>query len=195
MELIKAEEWLFLIVENSVLAIYLVAAVVIIYGTFEAAVGALKAAIRGEENLRQVGVNFGRWLITGLSFMLAADILGTMIETDWEGIGRLAAVAAIRGFSPRRVCSPLATSRPASSAATTNSTQSSGRRPPSGATPITMVLAPASAASPIDMSGRPQSAAAPGKRNWARQRSGRQWAMPPAVLALKRLSAAPKNSR
>ncbi len=98
MELLKAEEWLFVIVENSVLAIYLIAAVVIIYGTFEAAVGALKAAIRGEENLRQVGVNFGRWLITGLSFMLAADILGTMIETDWEGIGRLAAVAAIRTF-------------------------------------------------------------------------------------------------
>ncbi len=98
MELIRAEEWLILIVENSVLAIYLIAAIAILYGTFEAAVGALKAAIRGEENLRRVGVNFGRWLITGLSFMLAADILETMIETDWEGIGRLAAVAAIRTF-------------------------------------------------------------------------------------------------
>jgi len=98
MELIKAEEWLYVIVESSVLAIYLIAAVAIIYGTFEAAVGSLKAAIRGEDNLRQVGISFGRWLITGLSFMLAADILETMIETDWEGIGRLAAVAAIRTF-------------------------------------------------------------------------------------------------
>ena len=58
----------------------------------------VRAAIRGEDNLRHVGVNFGRWLITGLTFMLAADILGTMVETDWEGIGRLAAVAAIRTF-------------------------------------------------------------------------------------------------
>jgi len=37
-----------------------------------------------------------RWLVAGLTFQLAADILLTAITTSWEEVGRLAAIAAIR---------------------------------------------------------------------------------------------------
>ena len=85
-------------IEISVLIIYVVAAMVIIFGTGKAIVGIVKSFLEGEDRLREIGVELGRWLIAGLTFMLAADILETMIETEWEGISRLAAIAAIRTF-------------------------------------------------------------------------------------------------
>ena len=39
-----------------------------------------------------------RWLIAGLTFQLAADIIETSITTDWEAIARVAAIAVIRTF-------------------------------------------------------------------------------------------------
>ena len=47
---------------------------------------------------RMVWMNYGRWLIAGLTFQLAADILETSIRTSWEAIGQLAAIAVIRTF-------------------------------------------------------------------------------------------------
>jgi uncharacterized membrane protein len=47
---------------------------------------------------RTVWMNYGRWLIAGLTFQLAADILETSIRTSWEAIGQLAAIAVIRTF-------------------------------------------------------------------------------------------------
>jgi uncharacterized membrane protein len=41
---------------------------------------------------------FARWLVAGLTFQLAADIVETSISTSWEAIARVAAVAAIRTF-------------------------------------------------------------------------------------------------
>lgn len=41
-------------------------------------------------------LDFGRWLIAGLTFQLAADIVHTTVAPSWEEIGRVAAIAAIR---------------------------------------------------------------------------------------------------
>jgi uncharacterized membrane protein len=38
------------------------------------------------------------WLILGLEFMLAADIVRTAISPNWEQIGQLGAIAIIRTF-------------------------------------------------------------------------------------------------
>ena len=43
-------------------------------------------------------IRYGRWLVAGLTFQLAADIIETSISTDWEGIARLGAIAVIRTF-------------------------------------------------------------------------------------------------
>ena len=45
-----------------------------------------------------VFVGLGRWLVLGLEFALAADIVRTAISPTWTDIGQLAAIAAIRTF-------------------------------------------------------------------------------------------------
>src|SRR5262245_65920435 len=41
---------------------------------------------------------FGMWLLLGLEFELAADIIGSIISPTWQDIGELAAIAVIRTF-------------------------------------------------------------------------------------------------
>ena len=41
---------------------------------------------------------FGAWLLLGLEFELAADIVRTAIAPNWNEIGQLAAIAGIRTF-------------------------------------------------------------------------------------------------
>ena len=43
-------------------------------------------------------VGFGVWLLLGLQFALAADIVGSLISPSWNDIGQLAAIAVIRTF-------------------------------------------------------------------------------------------------
>jgi uncharacterized membrane protein len=47
---------------------------------------------------RDVWLRFARWLVAGLTFQLAADIVHTAVAPTWDDIGRLAAVAVIRTF-------------------------------------------------------------------------------------------------
>ena len=47
---------------------------------------------------RAAWVGLGRWLLLAVEFMLAADLLRTMVSPHWERIGRLAAIALICTF-------------------------------------------------------------------------------------------------
>ena len=47
---------------------------------------------------KQVWQRFGVWLLLGLEFELAADIIRTVVSPTWRDIGELAAIAAIRTF-------------------------------------------------------------------------------------------------
>jgi uncharacterized membrane protein len=47
---------------------------------------------------RQAWLSLARWLLLGLEFMLAADIVRSAIAPDWDDIGQLAAIAVIRTF-------------------------------------------------------------------------------------------------
>ncbi|CAN5340079.1 hypothetical protein BH10PSE19_BH10PSE19_00690 [soil metagenome] len=47
---------------------------------------------------QQVWQGFAVWLILGLEFMLAADILRTVIAPTWDQLGQLAVIALIRTF-------------------------------------------------------------------------------------------------
>ena len=46
----------------------------------------------------QVRLTFGRALVLGLEFQLAADILGTAVSPSWDHLGKLGAIAVIRTF-------------------------------------------------------------------------------------------------
>jgi uncharacterized membrane protein len=47
---------------------------------------------------RAAWLSLARWLLLGLEFMLAADIVRTAISPTWNDLGQLGAIAAIRTF-------------------------------------------------------------------------------------------------
>jgi len=84
----------------AVLFIDAIALIAIVVGTIEAVVGALRATLApsGPTEGRVVWLRYARWLVAGLTFQLAADIIETSIAPGWDDIGRLAAIAVIRTF-------------------------------------------------------------------------------------------------
>lgn len=94
-------EWLVTVTEPVVVVIDIIALVVVAFGTLRALIGMVSVmANRNATNhdRRQLWMDYSRWLVAGLTFQLAADIIESSITPDWDGIGRLAAVAVIRTF-------------------------------------------------------------------------------------------------
>jgi uncharacterized membrane protein len=93
-------EWLSIVVVNVVMIIQVMALVVVAYGTLEAFAASLRAIFvpsRGRD-FHNGYVRYARWLIAGLTFQLAADIVQTAFAPSWDELGQLAAIAAIRAF-------------------------------------------------------------------------------------------------
>jgi uncharacterized membrane protein len=83
------------------LAIEVVAVLVIAFGAAEATVrllGRLLGRARAVGQRKDVWLRFAVWLILGLEFELAADVVRTVIAPSWEQLGQLAAIAIIRTF-------------------------------------------------------------------------------------------------
>jgi uncharacterized membrane protein len=77
------------------------AALIIAYGAMEALYGAFRAVASKRSKAGQrkdVWLRFGVWLLLGLEFELAADIVRTAIAPTWTDIGQLAAIGIIRTF-------------------------------------------------------------------------------------------------
>ena len=93
-------DWLDAATEHAVVLIDALALAIVVYGTAETFVGVLRwvRPSATARELRATGLRYGRWLVTGLSFQLAADVVETSITTRWEALGRLAAIALIRTF-------------------------------------------------------------------------------------------------
>jgi uncharacterized membrane protein len=95
------KEWLTVIVEYAVMIIHAMALVIIIVGTIEAflrSVCAIFSPSAGGRQFRDAYLRYARWLVGGLTFQLAADILETSIAPSWDEIGRVGAIAVIRTF-------------------------------------------------------------------------------------------------
>jgi uncharacterized membrane protein len=95
------EEWLRLITRDAVIVIDAMALVVVVAGTIEAFFTGLWAAFRApasHRRFREILVRYGRWLVAGLTFQLAADIIATSIAPSWQEVGQLGAIAVIRTF-------------------------------------------------------------------------------------------------
>lgn len=94
--------WLYTVSEPVVAAIDLMALVLIAGATaytFAVAVRLVlqRTPISGHER-RALWLNYARWLVAGLTFQLAADIIESSIAPSWEAIGQLGAIAVIRTF-------------------------------------------------------------------------------------------------
>jgi uncharacterized membrane protein len=94
------KEWLVVVTEHAVVVIDWMALILILTGTAEAFLGGLRlmlSSAAGHEK-RDVWLRYALWLVAGLTFQLAADIIETSITTSWEAVGRIAAIAVIRTF-------------------------------------------------------------------------------------------------
>lgn len=94
------KEWLVAVTENAAIVIDWMALVIVLIGTAEAFFNGLRLLLSSPDahHRRDVWLRYARWLVAGLTFQLAADIIDTSITTGWEAVGRLAAVAVIRTF-------------------------------------------------------------------------------------------------
>jgi uncharacterized membrane protein len=93
-------EWLIVASEFAILVIDAIALFFIAAATLRAAVSAAPAVfspLSGPQR-REIWLTYARWLIAGLTFQLAADIIETAITADWQTIARVAAIAVIRTF-------------------------------------------------------------------------------------------------
>ena len=77
------------------------AVLVIVYGACEALVQLLPVVFKpaiGHGRRKAIWRRFGTWLVLGLEFTLAADIIASVVSPSWEDIGQLGAIAVIRTF-------------------------------------------------------------------------------------------------
>ena len=83
------------------LAVEAIAIVIIAIGAIEAVIGIVRLSLRSgatNNDRRAVWLTFARWLVAGLTFQLAADVVNTSFAPTWDELGHLAAIAAIRTF-------------------------------------------------------------------------------------------------
>src|SRR5262245_458748 len=94
------KEWLAIVTEHAIVLIDGMALLLIVFGTLESFIIGCRAMVSSASGHRRrnVWLRYARWLVAGLTFQLAADIIETSISTSWEAIGRLAAIAVIRTF-------------------------------------------------------------------------------------------------
>lgn len=95
------EEWLHLVTKEIIAIINVMALIVVTTGTGEAFFTGIRmvfSAPTADGRFREALVRYERWLVAGLTFQLAADIIGTSIAPTWLEVGQLGAIAAIRTF-------------------------------------------------------------------------------------------------
>lgn len=95
------EEWLVTITKGAVRCVELMALIVLFFGTVQAFIKGLRVMLSPSatnHQRREVWLQYSRWLIYGLTFQLAADIIETSIAPSWNEIGQLGVIAVIRTF-------------------------------------------------------------------------------------------------
>jgi uncharacterized membrane protein len=77
------------------------AVLIVAFGSLQAFVQIVRlVAARGGAHVARKAIwrQFGMWLLLGLEFELAADIIESVVAPTWEEIGKLGAIAVIRTF-------------------------------------------------------------------------------------------------
>lgn len=77
------------------------AVLIVAFGSVEAFVRILAIVVRGRAThgeRKEVWRRFGTWLLLGLEFELAADIIESVVAPTWIDIAQLGAIAVIRTF-------------------------------------------------------------------------------------------------
>lgn len=80
------------------LAIEAAVVLVVAFGSLQAMVRVVQHTFSGlTDTIRQdIWLRFASWILLGLEFALAADIIRSAIAPTWDAIGKLGAIAIIR---------------------------------------------------------------------------------------------------
>jgi len=95
------KEWLTVAALHTVTIIHAMALLIVVFGTLQAFVRTVHAMFNPSpsgSNLHVIYIQYARWLVGGLTFQLAADVIETAFSPSWDEIGRLAAISVIRTF-------------------------------------------------------------------------------------------------
>jgi uncharacterized membrane protein len=98
---VRVEEIFRIAARSAALLIEGMAVVVVAFGAIEAFIRLLGLAVKPAAPhgaRKDIWRRFGTWLLLGLEFELAADIIGSVVSPSWQDIGELAAIAVIRTF-------------------------------------------------------------------------------------------------
>ena len=96
------KETLAVVAMNIVMIIHVMALLVVAFGTVQAFIRSIRAMLSPSATGKHFHVaypEYARWLVSGLTFQLAADIVESAFSPSWDEIGRLAAIAVIRNSS------------------------------------------------------------------------------------------------
>jgi len=77
------------------------AVLIIAFGALQAVIGLVKYGLGRDRSpgvRKQIWMGLATWLLLGLEFELAADIVRSVISPEWADIGQLAAIAVVRTF-------------------------------------------------------------------------------------------------
>lgn len=94
-------ELLAIAVHYTVTIIQVMALLIVVFGTVQAFIRSVHAMFNSSpkgRNFHASYIQYARWLVAGLTFQLAADIVESAFSPSWDEIGRLAAIAVIRTF-------------------------------------------------------------------------------------------------
>ena len=95
------EELLVSVSKGCILVIDAMALLIVVVGTVQAFVSGMWDMLTGHHagiERRYVWLRYARWLIAGLTFQLAADIIETSVTPSWDDVARLGVIALIRTF-------------------------------------------------------------------------------------------------
>ena len=95
------KDWIAIFADDAVVAIDAMAVLIIVAGTLEMFVTCVRSVFAPSptgRDLRDGYLRYARWLMAGLTFQLANDIIISARAPSWDDIGRLAAIAFIRTF-------------------------------------------------------------------------------------------------
>ena len=87
--------------EAAALFIATISVLIVAWGAIEAGFALTRIIVAGRATHGErkiVWRRLGTWLLLGLEFELAADIVQTVISPEWADVGQLGAIAAIRTF-------------------------------------------------------------------------------------------------
>ena len=77
------------------------AVAIVLFGSAEAFVRLLPVLARPSAThgaRKAIWRRYGMWLLLGLEFELAADIIGSVVSPPWDDVGKLGAIAVVRTF-------------------------------------------------------------------------------------------------